>query len=81
VANSLGRYVTWQPRIGHRDADRNCISNIHTDGLSFDQAADKVFWLLSQARRRRLTGTGLKEEAAATRDRLANGNLPIESEE
>jgi ethanolamine ammonia-lyase small subunit len=81
VANSLGIYVTWQPRIGHRDADRNCISNIHTDGLSFDQAANKVFWLLSQARRRRLTGTGLKEEAAATRDRLANGILPIESEE
>jgi ethanolamine ammonia-lyase small subunit len=80
VANSLGIYLTWQPHIGHRDADRNCVSNIHADGLSHDQAADKIFWLLSQARRRRLTGTALKEEAVSRRVPLPNAQLPMPSE-
>jgi len=67
VANSLGIYLTWQPRIGHRDADRNCISNIHADGLNYKHAADKVFWLLSEAKRRRLSGIALKENASPQR--------------
>jgi ethanolamine ammonia-lyase small subunit len=65
VANSLGVYLSWQPHIGHRDADRNCVSNIHADGLTYDQAADKVCWLLTEARRRRLSGTALKEDVAS----------------
>jgi ethanolamine ammonia-lyase small subunit len=63
VANSLGIYLTWQPRIGHRDADRNCLSNIHADGLSYETAAQKLCWLLSEARRRQLSGIALKEDA------------------
>jgi ethanolamine ammonia-lyase small subunit len=63
VANSLGIYLTWSPRIGHRDADRNCISNIHGAGLSHDLAAQKLAWLMSHARRLGLTGVGLKEDA------------------
>jgi ethanolamine ammonia-lyase small subunit len=61
VANSLGIYLTWQANVGHRDADRNCVSNIHEDGLSYAEAADKVAWLLSEARRLRYTGTALKD--------------------
>jgi ethanolamine ammonia-lyase small subunit len=67
LANSLGIYLTWEPRIGHRDAGRNCISNIHVDGLSYEMAADKLCWLLSEAKRRRLTGTALKEDASGLR--------------
>jgi ethanolamine ammonia-lyase small subunit len=67
VANSLGVYLTWQPHIGHRDADRNCVSNIHADGLTYGQAADKVCWLLTEAQRRRLSGTALKEDVATPR--------------
>jgi ethanolamine ammonia-lyase small subunit len=67
VANSLGVYLTWRPQIGHRDADRNCVSNIHADGLTYEQAADKVSWLLTEARRRRLSGTALKEDVAVPR--------------
>jgi ethanolamine ammonia-lyase small subunit len=63
VANSLGIYLTWQPRNGRRDADRNCLSNIHADGLSYETAARKLLWLLSEARRRRLSGIELKEDA------------------
>jgi ethanolamine ammonia-lyase small subunit len=80
VANSLGIYLTWRPRIGHRDADRNCVSNIHADGLSYNEAADKVFWLLSQARQRRLTGIALKE-GAARRSLLPDGHARLEDEE
>jgi ethanolamine ammonia-lyase small subunit len=64
VANSLGIYLTWRPRVGHRDADRNCLSNIHADGLSYELAAEKLCWLLSEARRRQLSGVALKEDAA-----------------
>ena len=34
VADSLGVYLTYAPRPGRRDSERNCISNIHADGLS-----------------------------------------------
>ncbi len=63
VANSLGIYLTYAPRVGRRDSERNCISNVHADGLSYAAAADKLEWLMSQARSARLTGVGLKEDA------------------
>ena len=62
VANSLGIYVTYQPRPGRLDSERNCISNIHTDGLSYDAAADMLVWLMTEARGRKLTGVGLKDD-------------------
>lgn len=64
--HSLGAYLTWAPRIGRSDAERNCVSNIRPPhGLTPDHAADKLAWLMTQARRRRLTGTALKDEHAA----------------
>jgi ethanolamine ammonia-lyase small subunit len=65
VPNSLGAYVTFEPQIGRRDAERNCVSNIHADGLSYVAAADRIAWLMLEARRLRLTGVGLKENASA----------------
>jgi len=62
VANSLGAYITWQPRIGRRDAERNCVSSIHPDGLSCAAAAEQVTWLMTEARRRLLTGVALKRD-------------------
>jgi ethanolamine ammonia-lyase small subunit len=61
VANSLGVYLTYRPRIGRRDSERNCISNIHADGLSYQAAADMLTWLMTEARSRKLTGVGLKD--------------------
>jgi ethanolamine ammonia-lyase small subunit len=62
VANSLGIYLTYQPHPGRRDSERNCISNIHEDGLSIDVAADMLAWLMTEARSRKLTGVHLKAE-------------------
>lgn len=63
VANSLGAYITWQPHISRRDAERNCVSNIHPDGLSCAAAAEQVTWLMHEARRRKLSGVALKRDA------------------
>lgn len=65
VADSLGAYLTYGPRPGRRDSERNCLSNIHGQGgMSYELAAEKIAWLCREALRLGLTGTGLKEEAA-----------------
>ena len=60
--DSLGAYITWDPRPGRTDAERNCISNIRAEGLGYAQAAAQLGYYLTEARRRRLTGVALKEE-------------------
>jgi len=60
--DSLGAYITWAPRPGRTDAERNCISNIRTEGLSYTMAAAQLCMYLTEARSRRLTGIALKED-------------------
>jgi ethanolamine ammonia-lyase small subunit len=61
--DSMGLYLSWAPRTGMTDAQRNCVSNVRLAGLSYPAAADKLHYLLTQARRRGLSGIALKEEA------------------
>ncbi|HEY0760426.1 MAG TPA: ethanolamine ammonia-lyase subunit EutC [Acidisarcina sp.] len=61
-ADSLGAYITWQPRPGRSDAERNCISNIRPEGLGYQEAAKRLSYLLHEGRRRGLTGVGLKDD-------------------
>ncbi|MBP2228600.1 ethanolamine ammonia-lyase small subunit [Azospirillum agricola] len=63
AAESLGVYLTWDAKPGRADSERNCISNIHADGLPIGAAADKLCWLVNEAARLKLTGVGLKEDA------------------
>jgi ethanolamine ammonia-lyase small subunit len=67
AADSLGVYLTWQPRPGRTDAERNCTSNVRSEGLPPQAAADKLLWLIGQMRRLRLTGVLLKDEQPMTR--------------
>lgn len=63
--DSMGLYLTWAPRPGLSDASRNCISNVRPAGLTYDAAAFKLHYLLSEAQRRQLSGVELKDESAA----------------
>lgn len=58
---SLGAYITWEPRRGRTDAERNCISNIRTEGLDYASAAARIAWFIAEARRLRLTGVRLRD--------------------
>jgi ethanolamine ammonia-lyase small subunit len=71
--HSLGAYLTFAPKAGRTDAMRNCVSNIHASGLSYDEAAFKVAWLVRAGLARGVTGVALKDEsggqpAALSRD-------------
>jgi len=61
--DSLGIYLTWEPRVGRLDAERNCISNIRPQGLGYTQAGRKLVWLCRQAQVLELTGVGLKDRS------------------
>ena len=62
VADSVGAYLTYAPRVGRRDSERNCVSNIHEGGLSYRSAAEVLAWLMTEASRRKLTGVELKDD-------------------
>jgi ethanolamine ammonia-lyase small subunit len=65
-ADSLGVYLTWDPRPGRVDSERNCVSNVRPPhGLSYAQAADTVAALLSAARELGASGVALKDEGPA----------------
>jgi ethanolamine ammonia-lyase small subunit len=61
--DSLGIYLTYAPKVGCSDAQRNCISNVRPEGLNYEAAAHKLHYLLTHARRLGLTGVGLKDDS------------------
>jgi ethanolamine ammonia-lyase small subunit len=68
AADSLGAYLTWEPRPGRSDAERNCVSNIRPPhGLGYAQAADTIVALLVGARALGASGVALKDEGPALR--------------
>jgi ethanolamine ammonia-lyase small subunit len=58
--DSMGAYLTWSPKQGRTDAERNCISNIRPEGLSIGAAAELLLLLMTESRAKRLSGVALK---------------------
>lgn len=66
--DSLGAYITWSPRPGRSDSERNCVSNIRPPhGLDYQTAAERIAWLVHEAQQRQLTGVALKDASAIGR--------------
>jgi len=64
AADAVGIYLTFAPRPGiTKDSNRNCISNVRPGGLALEEAAHRLAWLVTESRRIRLSGVGLKEDA------------------
>ncbi|MFT3930152.1 MAG: ethanolamine ammonia-lyase subunit EutC [Spongiibacteraceae bacterium] len=61
--DSLGIYLTFDPKPGRMDAERNCISNVRPEGLSYSSAAHKLAFLSRQALQLKLTGVNLKDDS------------------
>ena len=64
--DSMGIYFTYQAQPGiSTDADRNCISNIHNNGLGYVQALQKLLYLIKASETLKISGVNLKEQAAS----------------
>jgi ethanolamine ammonia-lyase small subunit len=75
--DSLGAYITWKPRPGlTTDAERNCISNIRPEGLTYPQAAARLLHYIREARSRRLSGVALKDPDPQDIPRELQSNSP-----
>lgn len=61
--DSLGIYLTYAPKVGCSDAERNCISNVRPEGLSYAAAAKKLMWLAKEAMKLQSSGVLLKDES------------------
>jgi ethanolamine ammonia-lyase small subunit len=59
AADSMGMYLTYEPRVGRLDSERNCISNIHANGMSADEAAALAFRIVEAMFTHRASGVAL----------------------
>lgn len=60
-ADSMGAYLTYQPKVGLTDERRNCVSNIRPEGLQYQEAAEKLYYLIIQSLRLQFSGVALKD--------------------
>lgn len=68
--DSLGAYITYEPRRGRMDSERNCVSNIHGGGMPYSLATHKISHLIEEALRLKLTGVGLKDDSTEAPPRV-----------
>src|ERR1017187_2861922 len=66
--DSRGAYITLDPQPGRTDAERNCISNIRVEGLSYGLAAEQLAHTLAVARQQHITGVSLKDSTSLLKE-------------
>lgn len=66
--DSLGLYLTYSPKTGLNDSNRNCISNVRSEGLSYEEATKKSLYLLKESRKLELSGVNLKDRTQDDED-------------
>jgi len=71
---SMGAYLTFQPAIGLTDENRNCVSNIHKDGLSVIEASKKILYLIRESIKLKISGVTLKENSIQKSLNINSGN-------
>jgi ethanolamine ammonia-lyase small subunit len=62
TAESLSAYMAHQPTKSDTDANRNLISNIHTRGVSAEQATQRILSLAASMMKTQKSGSQLREE-------------------
>lgn len=60
AADSMGIYVTFAPKKGRTDAERNCLSNIRPSGLALAEAARQLERLIVSMFDQGVSGVALK---------------------
>jgi ethanolamine ammonia-lyase small subunit len=65
TATSLSAYMSYRPRPGHTDAQRNLISNIHERGVGHAEAASRILALAEAMMRAQASGVSVKEQSPA----------------
>jgi ethanolamine ammonia-lyase small subunit len=78
--DSLGIYMTYAPRGGRTDAERNCISNVRPGGLSYGEAAFRLNYLLEQARLHGQSGLAVKDLSIWMEDKRLAASILAETE-
>lgn len=79
--DSMGIYFTYHPLVGNTDAQRNCISNIHSQGLNYQVAINKLMFLVNEADRLSFSGVNLKdktEDESTIKNHLRHSNFLLE---
>jgi ethanolamine ammonia-lyase small subunit len=57
-----GAYITFHPRTGMIDERRSCVSNIRPEGMDFQRVTDKMLYLLTEMKSKKLSGVNLKDD-------------------